>query len=376
MKKAKSLEDTDGAFKLAKTILNKIETFSTPDPIEIPGSGGKSTDDSKVTIEGLGPGEEGEGELTGGDIDVEAIDTEEKSDAKEGGGKGAEKEEEKHSELKKKIRESLEKDIERELPTAGKEISEESKKMHGYRPYSTEKDTFIPHKTRDIEAYNKQADKLKGIATTLRGRLSRILLSQKRSRWTGNKRNGILNPSQLHQVITKTSDSIYRTRKEGIKLDTAVSILIDLSGSMRGLIGITQQTAIVLAETLTKIGVSFEILGFSGDNGSNHGDDTRGFSRWGSLDMFYFKKFEEPYNRVQKERIAGMKAHEQNYDGESLAFAARRLKLRPERKKILFALSDGAPSACYCDHSALVPHLKKVASKLEQDPSIHLIAFG
>ncbi|WP_419663855.1 CobT: predicted cobalamin biosynthesis protein [Desulfosarcina variabilis str. Montpellier] len=280
--------------------------------------------------------------------------------------------------LKERIRKSLDSDTERFIPSIGSDISDAAKKADGYRPYSTEKDSFESHPTGKIETYNAIAEALNGIVTTLRGRLSRILLSQKRSRWDGNKRKGILNPSQLHQVVAKTSESVYRTRKEGIKMSTAVSILIDLSGSMGSKVGITRQTAVLLAETLTKISIPFEILGFSGDHKSSKipSKETKIFDRWGSLNMYYFKKFDERYGRDQKERICGLHAHRENYDGESVLFAANRLLQRSERKKILFVLSDGQPAAGCCKYRSLHSHLKKVVKDLERIPGLTLVGFG
>jgi cobalamin biosynthesis protein CobT len=163
-------------------------------------------------------------------------------------------------------------------------------------------------------------------------------------------------------------------------MNTAISILIDLSGSM-GVekTAIARRTTILLAETLTRINTPFEILGFSGDlssAGRPSTEDRSRFARWGTLDMFYFKTFDENYGREQKERIAGMQAHAENYDGESVMFAAKRLQARPELKKILFVLSDGAPAASACDYGALRPHLTKVIKDLEKDPRLTVVGFG
>jgi len=306
---------------------------------------------------------------------------EDESDADEDESEEEEDEETKAAKvLKRRLEKALAADGEREIPSIGHDISDAAKTVSGYRPYSTEKDTFEPHpcKDADLDYYNGLTEKLSGIVTTLRGRLSRILLSQKRSRWDGNKRKGIINPAQLHQIVTKTSDSVYRVRKDGVKLNTAVSILIDLSGSMGGKMEITRQTTALMAETLTKIGIPFEILGFSGDHSSHTPSegDRKIFNRWGTLDIFYFKKFDEYFGQDQKKRIGGMVAHRENYDGESVLFAATRLKARPERKKILFVLSDGMPCASRCKSGTLNTHLRSVVRDLERDPSMALVAFG
>ncbi len=438
---AKLIESTKESYDLAKKILKKIETFSIPEPIlpsfdakgssagdgssaggsdssshvdgdaYVPDSepddtdsllppvpakdGDKKSEDKKPDDEKSDDEDDDEDEdepLVGkpdpikiesdkdedsdGDKDE---DDDEDEDAPGDSDDSDEKEKEDLEKLRERLRESLASDKERFIPSMKDDISEESKKVKGYRPYSTEKDVFKPHPLGKLEVYNAISEELNGIVTTLRGRLSRILLSQKRSRWDGNKRKGILNPSQLHQVVAKTSESVYRVRKDGIKLSTAVSILIDLSGSMGSKIRITRETAILLSETLNRIYIPFEMLGFSGDHASikSKDIDRKLFSRWGSLDMYYFKSFEENYGREQKERIAGLHAHRENYDGESVLFAANRLLARPERKKILFVLSDGAPCAALCAGSEkLAQHLKSVVKELEKKPGLTLFGFG
>lgn len=133
-----------------------------------------------------------------------------------------------------------------------------------------------------------------------------------------------------------------------------------------------------MAETLNLANIPFEVLGFSGDktySSTRSGDRTR-FSRYGSLDMYYFKMFNEGLSQIQKKRIGSMRAMQQNYDGESVRFAANRLLMREERKKVMFVLSDGSPSASHCDYSSLCPHLKQVCKELEKVPDFHLCAFG
>lgn len=442
-----SLSSTEDAFDLAKVILEKIETFSMPEPESVEtvstslpiGEGSESEAAATATgpispSDGSGSGSYKEGDMktetpaykgddeleekgrhgapspdkadgssdddspgSAGSKDDEADETpsekapptakpestpsadDSKDDEGVTAGDEKDKDEEPLKALKEKLKKALEeKDKDRALPSIGDDISKASEKLKGYRPYSTARDTFEPHEKAPVNHYDRIAQELTGIVTTLRGRLTRILLSQKRSRWDGNKRKGLLNPSQLHQVITKTSESIYRTRKEGAKMNTAVEILIDLSGSMSSRIRRTQETAILLAETLAKIGIAYEILGFSGDHSSSSisSDERRLFNRWGSLNMFYFKKFDERYGQEQKERIAGMHAHRENYDGESVLFAANRLRLRGERKKILFVLSDGHPAAGQCRYETLNAHLKKVVADIEADPTMTVIGFG
>jgi len=70
----------------------------------------------------------------------------------------------------------------------------------------------------------------------------------------------------------------------------------------------------------------------------------------------------------------------QNIDGESLQWAARRLMKRPEQRRILMVISDGAP----VDTSTLganpgdylTTHLHSVIADIERAGAIELLAIG
>ena len=70
----------------------------------------------------------------------------------------------------------------------------------------------------------------------------------------------------------------------------------------------------------------------------------------------------------------------ENIDGEALAWAHRRLQARPERRRILMMISDGAPvddstlsvnTGCYLER-----HLRQVIEEIETRSSVELIAIG
>jgi len=285
-------------------------------------------------------------------------------------------------EILERLRKSLEADDKKILPDIGKDISKKTGSLKGYRVLTSEKDTFLewPGTETGLEEYEAYRKRTHGVVGVLKNRLNRLLMSKKRATWLGGKRHGIMNPATLHMAAQGTSDKLYRMRKEGNRINTAVTILVDLSGSMGGeRMRKATETAVLMAETLNLANIPFEILGFSGDNTYSSKRDggygTR-FSRYGSLDMFYFKMFNEGLNQLTKKRIGSMRALAQNYDGESVRFAANRLLTRGERKKVMFVLSDGAPVASYCDSSSLAPHLKQVCTELEKMPDFFLCGFG
>lgn len=70
----------------------------------------------------------------------------------------------------------------------------------------------------------------------------------------------------------------------------------------------------------------------------------------------------------------------ENIDGEALAWAHNRLLARPEQRRILMMISDGAPvddstlsvnSGCYLER-----HLRQVIEEIESRSPVELIAIG
>lgn len=263
-----------------------------------------------------------------------------------------------------------------------KMIKTEAEDLKGYRVYSTGADTFTAYPVRSdgLDRYIQIKDDLSGLPAVLKNKLYRLLMSQKRSHWIGGKRSGFLNPAMAAYVSTGTTDTVFRDRHEGRKMNTAVSILCDLSGSMgrEGKMKKEKEALVLLSEALSAIAtVPFEILGFTGDSKQDGTcRDHSNFARWGSLDIYWMKLFDEPFGIEQKKRIGSMTHMDENYDGESVMVAANRLLARKEEKKVLCVLSDGYPHCSRGNRGYLNPHLREVTKRLQAIPNFHLLAFG
>jgi len=121
--------------------------------------------------------------------------------------------------------------------------------------------------------------------------------------------------------------------------DVAVMVLLDLSESsndpVRGqeqtVLQLARSASVLLAEALNRLGDRFALHGFSSD---------------GRHDVHYqrFKDFDEPWGDVAKARLAGMTAAYSTRMGAALRHAGHWLALQPQRKKILFVVTDGEPA--------------------------------
>lgn len=245
-------------------------------------------------------------------------------------------------------------------------------------------------------------------ARQLGARLRRVLFARTASRTQYDQEEGRLNTRALSQMIASPSPfrRVYKTKTEGLKVDTHVEILVDLSGSMGGSkIDLASASCLALGDALSplqSLGVSFGISGFttfdiyahsfSGGKpkgkggleesvfGEISGDIRRRFDRseQGLDHSIWFEKGEDW--RRARARLAMMPSHyrlSQNADGEALRWAHERLlKVRAERK-ILIVISDGSPY-CISDHRSnrcLIPKTKIEEISLRED-GIEVFGLG
>ncbi len=235
-------------------------------------------------------------------------------------------------------------------------------------------------------------DPSKSVISKLANRLQRLLLAQQRRSWEFDKEEGILDSSKLHKIITDPLTPLsFKTEKETSFKDTVLTMLVDSSGSMRGRSMTTAAiSADIIGSTLDKCNIKTEILGFTTKHWK--GGDSRKLwvecgkpsapGRLNDLRHIIFKPADLAWRRAKKN--LGLMLREgllkENVDGEALLWASSRLMKRPEQRKILMVISDGAPvddstlstnSTSYLDN-----HLKQVISEIENKTELELIAIG
>lgn len=239
-------------------------------------------------------------------------------------------------------------------------------------PYTQKFDTVTDLSGRgDHKSYGERKNAVMKYVRPITQHLERVLLVKENRKMRSERERGMLNNRTLANLIV---DKNYRTPfREFTKTDTtnvAVSLVIDCSGSMRGnKIEVARQTALALGESLKNLQIATEILGFntksdygmySGSSRLGTGDVSR-FNRFGeALNHMVFKSFDSP----QLSGICRAESGGCNADGESITWAAKRLALRPEKRKIMIVLSDGQPSYGGANHEVLAGDLKRVINML------------
>ncbi len=244
-----------------------------------------------------------------------------------------------------------------------------------------------------LRAYlDSQLAGLQGVVTRLANRLQRRLMAQQNRSWDFDQEEGLLDAARLTRVVVSPGHALsYKIERDTEFKDTVVTLLIDNSGSMRGRpISIAAISADILARTLERCGVKTEILGFTtrawkgGQSREAWLSDGRPANpgRLNDLRHIIYKKADEPWRRAR--RNLGLMMREgllkENIDGEALLWAHTRLLARPEDRRILMVISDGAPvddSTLSVNQAGyLESHLRKVIDWIEKQSPVQLVAIG
>jgi cobaltochelatase CobT len=269
-----------------------------------------------------------------------------------------------------------------------------------YKAWTTAHDEVIaadelcdPDELVRLRAYlDQQLIHLQGAVTKLANRLQRKLMAQQSRSWDFDQEEGMLDAARLARIVTSPGHSLsYKIERETEFKDTVVSLLIDNSGSMRGRpISIAAISADIMARTLERCGVKTEILGFT--TKAWKGGQARETwlaagrpplpGRLNDLRHIIYKAADAPWRRARTSLGLMMREGllKENIDGEALLWAHARLIARPEERKILMVISDGAPvddsTLSVNSGSYLEKHLRQVIGWIENKSPVELVAIG
>jgi cobaltochelatase CobT len=239
---------------------------------------------------------------------------------------------------------------------------------------------------------DQQLQHLQGVIAKLANRLQRRLLAQQTRSWDFDLEEGLLDAGRLSRVVVNPLLALsYKRERDTEFRDTVVTLLIDNSGSMRGRpITVAAMCGDILARTLERCAVKVEVLGFTtrawkgGQSRERWVADgkPRNPGRLNDLRHIVYKAADAPWRRARKN--LGLMLREgllkENIDGEALLWAYRRLLARPEHRRILMVISDGAPvddsTLSVNAGNYLEKHLREVIRDIEGRDLIELIAIG
>lgn len=269
-----------------------------------------------------------------------------------------------------------------------------------YKVHTTDFDEEImaeelagPEELERLRAYlDQQLDPLKGAVSRLANRLQRRLQAQQNRSWDFDQEEGVLDAGRLARVVANpTMPLSFKVEQDTEFRDTVVTLLLDNSGSMRGRpISIAAICADILSQTLERCQVKVEVLGFTtrawkggqsretwlqGGRAANPG-------RLNDLRHIVYKRADAPWRRVRPNLGLMMKEGllKENIDGEALEWAHKRLVNRPEARRIMMVISDGAPvddsTLSANPPNYLEKHLRDVIAMIERRRQVELLAIG
>jgi len=269
-----------------------------------------------------------------------------------------------------------------------------------YKVFTTAYDEVVgaeelcdPEELTRLRAYlDQQLASLHNVVSRLANRLQRKLLAKQNRSWTFDLEEGMLDVARLTRVIIDPTAPLSFKQEEDTKFrDTVVSLLIDNSGSMRGRpIMVAAVCADILARTLERCNVKVEILGFTTrawKGGLAREDWLKAGKppapgRLNDLRHIVYKSADAPWRRARKNLGLMMREGllKENIDGEALIWAHQRLAHRPEQRRILMVISDGAPvddsTLSVNSGHYLERHLRSVIGEIENASPVELIAIG
>ncbi|HQT68359.1 MAG: cobaltochelatase subunit CobT [Rhodospirillales bacterium 20-60-12] len=239
---------------------------------------------------------------------------------------------------------------------------------------------------------DQQLQHLQGVVSKLANRLQRRLMAQQTRAWEFDLEEGMLDAGRLARIIIDPLLPLSFKRERDTEFrDTIVTLLVDNSGSMRGRpITVAAMCGDILARTLERCGVKVEILGFTtrawkGGQSREQwvaAGKPRNPGRLNDLRHIIYKSADAPWRRSRKN--LGLMLREgllkENIDGEALLWAYRRLLARPEHRRILMVISDGAPvddsTLSVNTGNYLERHLRDVIRDIEARDLVELTAIG
>ena len=295
-------------------------------------------------------------------------DTKDKSDTKKAGRSEPKKDkgsEDKDAEGKDSVPDIKKVDLPPEVKplTTEKPMSEHDmpRGSERYNPFKNKRDIIPNYNVRD---WVLQDIKTRAEQSTVSKRIKRYLKIVSKDHYNYGQAKGKLHSKNVYRITTgQDNPRVFKTKdRSHLKTDTAISLLLDCSGSMnrnnRYLTGAA--CCVAISQTLNDLRIVHEILGYS---------------EYRELWTYIFKTFAQ--SMTKDKLLRGFASSnivlDENADGESVLYAVERLAMRKEKHKILIVMSDGSPAGTYDGDGNW--YLKKVCEAIEAS-SIDLLGIG
>ena len=213
---------------------------------------------------------------------------------------------------------------------------------------------------------------LAGLSTSsaFANRMRRYLQVMAEDTYEGGKKRGILNSRSLYKAGLPTvgdgdwNRKVFKQKNESNVLDTSVTLLVDLSGSMSGpkVVHATHACMMLNHVISNTLRVNTEILGFTWDHANV---------------MHIIKPFNVrlPDDRIYQHLDVAADRMMGNGDADAILFALERLTQQQTKRKVLIVLSDGSPADGWEDTDSYYA-LKETVKQIQDSKRIDIIGIG
>ena len=251
-----------------------------------------------------------------------------------------------------------------------------------YMVWDKSHDVIVPvPEGRNTNVFKKLKESLGGL-NTMKGKMANMFLTRVASKWINDREEGKINGKALARVKTGYRN-VYREKFRSRETDTAITFLVDFSGSMHGFrIENAMRAVVLFLETLKATKIKSEVLGYTCGNvpDSDKWYEEKNKSFYGrveSLRTLVIKEFNEPYGQKVQKRISNYRnvGMHNNNDPDSVKIAYDRIRRRPEKRKVLFVLTDGAVVSAGNDGIGRT-YLKTLCKQIAKEGVVELIGIG
>jgi cobalamin biosynthesis protein CobT len=282
-----------------------------------------------------------------------------------------------NEEFEGKLSDNPNKKTERQAKAKNKKSEGSFKDEGETKPQVPLEDTEDQKKFRDLieqvlrgneNAYEEMRREVLPQIDELEADLREIFVQRRTQKWLSGYKTGkridIKKRMQEKALgISSVESKAWQKRELPSEKDYAITLLVDLSGSMRGeKIQETFKAAIVLAEALNRLSISTEILGFNDR-------------------LYEYQPFGQTMNQGVREHMGDMLQEvsgggaRYNDDGWAVQQASERLSRQKAAEKFLFVLSDGLPEESG-NHPRSRYDLEKIVAEIMEKTDQRLVGLG
>lgn len=224
---------------------------------------------------------------------------------------------------------------------------------------------------KDRSVYESSRREVLPVIDRLENDLREIFVRRRSNKWqsgfrVGKKIDLSKRMQEKAKGVSAVDSKAWEKREAPTEKDYAITLLIDLSGSMEGnKIKEAFKSTIILSEVLNRLSVKVEILGFNDR-------------------LYEYQNYGQDISQDVRDNMGGMlkevsnrNGGRANYndDGWALKTASERLEKQNVREKILIVLSDGFPEPSSA-HSGSRYELSNVVEGVIQNSNQKLIGLG